>query len=75
MHFEIDTNAQGQWIWRLKAGNGKIVADSAESYTNRAACEHGINLVKSTDKNTPVQDLTVSKAKGLLGGLYGLKKM
>lgn len=26
------------WRWRLKAANGRIVADSAEGYTRRADC-------------------------------------
>lgn len=37
-----------QWRWRLRASNHKIVADSAESYWNKADCEHGINLVKGS---------------------------
>ena len=27
-------NAKGEWRWRLQAANGRIVADSGESYTN-----------------------------------------
>lgn len=26
---------QGQWRWRVRAGNGLIVADSAEGYASR----------------------------------------
>jgi uncharacterized protein YegP (UPF0339 family) len=26
------------YYWRLRAGNGRIVCDSAESYTRRADC-------------------------------------
>lgn len=29
----------GEWRWRIKAANGRIVADSGEGYTSRAnAC-------------------------------------
>lgn len=30
--FEIYEDSAGEWRWRLKAGNGLIVADSAEGY-------------------------------------------
>lgn len=72
MHFEIDKNSQGQWIWRLKAGNHEIVAVSGESYYNRVDCERGINLVKGVTNATVVKDVS---SQGILGGglgsLYG----
>ena len=34
-HVEIYRDAQGFWRWRRRAGNGEIVADSAEGYWNR----------------------------------------
>jgi len=56
--FELDKNAQGQFIWRFRANNGRIVADSAESYYNRADCENGINIVKREGPMAAVKDLT-----------------
>ncbi|MEK6225571.1 MAG: DUF1508 domain-containing protein [Chloroflexota bacterium] len=56
--FELDKNARGEYIWRLRANNGRIVADSAESYHNRADCESGINIVKREAPMAPIQDLT-----------------
>ena len=38
---EFYQDASGQWRWRAVAPNGKIVADSSESYVNRADCEAG----------------------------------
>jgi len=70
MHFEIDKNSQGQWIWRLRANNGRIVAVSGESYHNRVDCENGINLVKAVTSSTTVKD--VSGGAGILGGLGSL---
>jgi len=32
----------GQWRWRLKGGNGRIVADSGESYFRRRDVEGAI---------------------------------
>jgi len=44
-----------QWRWRLVAANGKTIADSGESYYNKADCLAGINLVKSS-ANAPVHE-------------------
>lgn len=30
------------WRWRLKAGNGQILADGAESYTRREDAERAV---------------------------------
>ena len=35
-----------QWRWRLRAANGRIIADSGESYHNVNDCINGIALVK-----------------------------
>ncbi len=48
MYFEIYLNRIGQWQWRLKAGNNRIIADSGEAYHNKADCLHGISLVKAS---------------------------
>lgn len=52
MRFEIDRNSAGQYIWRLVASNGRIIATAGESYVNKADCIHGINLVKGTTSVT-----------------------
>lgn len=52
MRFEVDFNTLGNYIWRLKASNGKIVADSGESYVDKRACLHGITLVQATTSTT-----------------------
>ena len=44
--FEIFRDTRGEYRWRLRAPNGRIIADSAEGYTTRQACEDGVNLVK-----------------------------
>ena len=40
--FEIYQDAQLNFRWRFRAINGKILAESGESYNNRANCEHAI---------------------------------
>lgn len=54
MKFELYQDQAKQWRWRLKASNGQIVGNSGEGYHNKPDCEHAINLVKSTNAQTPV---------------------
>jgi uncharacterized protein YegP (UPF0339 family) len=55
MHYRIYKDTAGQWRWRLLATNSRIIADSAESYWNKADCMAGINLVKSSSQ-APIYD-------------------
>jgi len=43
--FEIYTDKAGEFRFRLKAGNGQIIAVS-EGYASKASCENGIESVK-----------------------------
>jgi uncharacterized protein YegP (UPF0339 family) len=54
MYFEVyqELNSR-QWRWRLKAANHRIIADSAEPYTSKQACLHGLGLVKGAT-NIPI---------------------
>lgn len=36
--FYIYKDKKGEYRWRLKASNGRIVSDCGEGYTRRAAC-------------------------------------
>ena len=58
MTFEIYTSGESvfdlQWRWRLKSGNGEIIADSAEGYVSKYDCEYAIRLVQGTTLGTPV---------------------
>jgi uncharacterized protein YegP (UPF0339 family) len=44
----IRRDATLQWRWRLRAANGRIIAESGEGYHNRADCEAAIALVKGS---------------------------
>jgi uncharacterized protein YegP (UPF0339 family) len=55
MKFQIYKDSRNEWRWRLKAANGKIVADSSEGYATKQACLHGIELVKGST-NIPLED-------------------
>ena len=50
-HFEIYQDRQRYWRWRLRDTNGKIVADSAESYVRREGAEAGVRNVCSCCQN------------------------
>ena len=37
------TTGKWSWYWRLRAGNGRIVADGAEAYDSKANVTRAIN--------------------------------
>ncbi len=47
--FEVYTDKKGEFRFRLKAGNGEVIA-VGEGYTTKAACLNGIESIK---KNAP----------------------
>lgn len=44
--FEVYKDNRGEWRWKFKASNGKIIAVSSEGYINKQDCEHAIEIVK-----------------------------
>ncbi len=48
MQYRMYKDAAGHWRWRLLAANNRIIADSGESYWNKADCQAAINLVKNS---------------------------
>ncbi|MEU1675395.1 DUF1508 domain-containing protein [Streptomyces roseifaciens] len=54
--FEMYEDNSGKYRYRLKAGNGEIIA-VGESYNSRSACEKGIESVKQNAASAPVKDL------------------
>ncbi|PZU47582.1 MAG: DUF1508 domain-containing protein [Microbacterium sp.] len=43
--FELYTDAAGKWRFRLKAGNGQVIA-VGEAYESKSAAQNGIESVK-----------------------------
>lgn len=41
-HFEIYKDKGGDWRWRLRARNGRIVADSAEGYASKRNVKNAV---------------------------------
>lgn len=42
IRIRIYQDRAGEWRWRLKAANGKIVADSSEGYKRRSAADRAV---------------------------------
>lgn len=59
--FELYKDKDRQFRWRLRAGNGRIIADSGEGYVRRIDCEHGIELLKTEAAGAVVRDLTAAE--------------
>lgn len=57
-HFETYKDASGYFRWRLRAGNGQIIATAGEGYVRLQDCEHGIQLVRQYAPTAPLQALT-----------------
>lgn len=43
---EIYRDAKREWRWRLRASNGRIVADSGEGYRRKASLLGGIECAR-----------------------------
>jgi len=55
--FELYKDKSGGYRFRLKAGNGEIIAVS-ESYQSKAGAENGIKSVKTNASSAPIDDQT-----------------
>lgn len=54
MKFQIYKDSRGEWRWRIRAANGKIVADSGEGYKNQQDC---IDMIRKIVKIEDVEFL------------------
>jgi uncharacterized protein YegP (UPF0339 family) len=60
--FEIYEDAKGEFRFRLKAGNGEVVA-TGESYKTKAGVINGVDAVKRAAAEAEIDDKTGEKAK------------
>lgn len=51
--FEYYSDKSGKYRFRLKAGNGQIIATS-EAYNSKDACLNGIESVKTNAPEAPI---------------------
>nr|WP_314845759.1 DUF1508 domain-containing protein [uncultured Microbacterium sp.] len=54
--FELYSDSSGGHRFRLKAGNGEVIA-SSESYTTRAAAKNGIESVRTNAASADVVEV------------------
>ena len=54
--FEVFKDAKGEFRWRLKATNSKIIADSGEGYKAKADCLNGIKLIQDGAAKATIDD-------------------
>jgi uncharacterized protein YegP (UPF0339 family) len=61
--FEVYKDAKGKYRFRLKAGNGQIIA-VGEAYESMPACMNGIESVRGNAADAAVIDMTAAGASG-----------
>lgn len=42
---DIYRDASGEWRWRLRATNGRVIADSGEGYRDRRGIERAVSTL------------------------------
>jgi uncharacterized protein YegP (UPF0339 family) len=55
--FEIYTDSKGEYRFRLKAGNGEVVA-TGESYKTKSGVINGVDAVKRAAAEAEIDDKT-----------------
>ena len=58
MQYVLYKDANSQFRWQLQAANRRVIANSGEGYHNKTDCISAINLVRGTDGNTPLTDIS-----------------
>jgi uncharacterized protein YegP (UPF0339 family) len=56
--FELYKSSNGEYRWRLKSGNGQIIATSGEGYGSKDGATNGISAVKRDADEARIEDLT-----------------
>jgi uncharacterized protein YegP (UPF0339 family) len=56
--FEVYRDNRREFRWRLKSGNGRVIATSGDGYQAKAGCLAGIELVRQGANGAEIEDLT-----------------
>jgi uncharacterized protein YegP (UPF0339 family) len=56
--FELYKDKSGEFRFRLKAGNGEVIATGSESYGSKAAALNGIESIKRNAAEANIDDQT-----------------
>ncbi len=46
--FHLYKDGKGEYRWRLKSGNGQVIATGGEGYTSKAGAVNGIKAVQGS---------------------------
>jgi len=55
--FEVYKDGKGEYRWRLKSGNGQIIATGGEGYVAKAGVLNGIEAVKRDAPGATVDEV------------------
>ncbi len=55
--FELYTDKGGEYRFRLKAGNGEVIALSSEGYSSKAGAKNGIESIKKNAADAPIVEI------------------
>jgi uncharacterized protein YegP (UPF0339 family) len=55
--FEVYQDKKGEYRFRLKAGNGQVIA-TGEGYTTKKACLNGIESIRKNAPDAKLDDQT-----------------
>jgi len=61
---EVYQDAKGEWRWRAKASNGRIVAESGEGYSSMSGAERAIHTAANVIYGADIKVLLPKKRKG-----------
>ena len=54
--FEVYQDKAGKYRFRLKAGNGEVIA-VGEAYESKSSCENGIASIKKNAPDAPIVEV------------------
>ena len=47
MKFHLYRDANREWRWRLKASNGRVLADSGEGYKRKGGARKAVEMIRA----------------------------
>ena len=56
LSFHIYRDAKGEYRWRLRAANGKVIADSGEGYVDKADCWSMADYIRKSVAGAVIHD-------------------
>ena len=54
--FEVYKDKAGEFRWRLRTQNTKVIATSGEGYSSKQSCQDAIESVKKNAADAPVEE-------------------